>query len=58
MFSRETAMISRETERFRAKVQTSFADSEQFESDFRPIRPIFSNFSEQTENQAHRTASK
>ena len=58
MFSRETDMISRETKRCRAKVQTSFVDSKQFESDFRPFRPIFSNFSEQTENQAHRTASK
>ena len=30
MISRETKMISRETKRCRAKVQTSFADSEQF----------------------------
>ena len=30
MVSRETNLISRETKRCRAKVQTSFADSEQF----------------------------
>ena len=33
LISRETKMISRETKRCRAKVQTSFADSEKFQSD-------------------------
>ena len=72
MVSRETEMISRETECFRVrqiwfrarpkdvarKCRPIFEDNKQFQSDFRPIWQILSNFSEQTENQAHRTASK
>ena len=62
MFPRESEMISRETKRCRAKVQTSFADSEKFWNDKRLFRPIWqilkSNFNEQTDNQARRTASK
>ena len=61
-FARDTKDFTRDTKRFRAKVQTSLLISTKFEvvnKLFRPIGQIFkTNFNEQAEKQARRTASK